>query len=267
MYCYNDSMYLGKQLGAYAKEYNARTDLSLRARGKVRLDGELAMISRFGKRAYGAEMAVQRTVITDLLGGAQNFLQQGGGPEDDEIAIDSVVAHIRGLSKEWKGILSRSAWAQAIGSLLYSLANKIILDVMDLPALGADEAYRVAGLIAGVVKLDDLFLPSLFEEDLTAAEAEANSVAKSKSSEEEEVPMTSQYVSNWLKLNFLSEVLQSDLKDLKYLWFESDLSLYFTAQEIVDLIELSFEMNHRTRDAIREIQGNKTPRGVVTGSV
>jgi centromere/kinetochore protein ZW10 len=267
MYCYNDSMYLGEQLGAYAKEYNARTDLSLRARGKVRLDGELAMISRFGKRAYGAEMAVQRTVITDLLGGAQNFLQQGGGPEDDEIAIDSVVAHIRGLSKEWKGILSRSAWAQAIGSLLYSLANKIILDVMDLPALGADEAYRVAGLIAGVVKLDDLFLPSLFEEDLTAAEAEANSVAKSKSSEEEEVPMTSQYVSNWLKLNFLSEVLQSDLKDLKYLWFESDLSLYFTAQEIVDLIELSFEMNHRTRDAIREIQGNKTPRGVVTGSV
>jgi protein transport protein DSL1/ZW10 len=57
-------------------------------------------------------------------------------------------------------------------------------------------------------------------------------------------------------------VLQSDLKDVKYLWFESDLSLYFTAQEVVELIELSFETNFRTREAIASIRDNPEPRGV-----
>lgn len=158
------------------------------------------------------------------------------------IAIDSVVSHIQGLSSEWKQILSKSAWAQAIGSLLSSVAKKIILDIEDLTSLGADEAYRVANLISKIVKLDDLFLP--------------------EDQNQPQIPVTSQYVPNWLKLHFLSEVLQSDLKDVKYLWFESDLSLYFTAQEVIDLIELSFENNFRTRETIASIRDNSQPRGV-----
>jgi len=92
------------------------------------------------------------------------------------------------------------------------------------------------------VRLDDLFLP--------------------ESKDQPQIPVTSQYAPNWLKLHFLSEVLQSDLKDVKYLWFESDLSLYFTAQEVVDLIELSFENNFRTRETIASIREHPEPRGV-----
>jgi centromere/kinetochore protein ZW10 len=175
--------------------------------------------------------------------GTQNFLQQDGqSTTDNEIAIDSVVAHIRSLSAEWKEILSKSAWAQATGSLLSAVAKKIILDVQDCPSLGADEAYRVANLISRIVKLDDLFLP--------------------ENQNQPQIPVTSQYAPNWLKLQFLSEVLQSDLKEVKYLWFESELSLYFTAEEVVDLIELSFENNHRTREAIASIGANPQPKGM-----
>jgi centromere/kinetochore protein ZW10 len=161
---------------------------------------------------------------------------------DDEVAIDSVVSHIRTVSAVWKRILSKSAWAQATGSLLSTVARKIILDVEDLTSLGADEAYRVANLISRIVNLDDLFLP--------------------EHKDQSQIPFTSQYAPNWLKLHFLSEVLQSDLKDVKYLWFESDLSLYFSVQEVVDLIELSFETNFRTREAIASIRDNPAPRGV-----
>lgn len=91
------------------------------------------------------------------------------------------------------------------------------------------------------MKLDDLFLP--------------------ENKDQPQIPATSQYAPNWLKLHFLSEVLQSDLKDVKYLWFESDLSLYFTAQEVVDLIELSFENKFRTREAIASIREHPEPRG------
>lgn len=124
--------------------------------------------------------------------------------------------------------------------MLSTVAKKIILDVEDLTSLGADEAFRVANLISKIVKLDDLFLP----EDQNVPQ----------------IPATSQYAPDWLKLHFLSEVLQSDLKDVKYLWFESELSLYFTAEELIELIELSFENNYRTRDAISEIRKNPHPK-------
>ena len=46
-----------------------REDLSPRASGKVRLDSEVEMLQKFGKRAYGNEMSTQRTILNDLLGG------------------------------------------------------------------------------------------------------------------------------------------------------------------------------------------------------
>lgn len=245
-FCYNDALYLADQLRTFAGAWATRTDLAPRAQGKVRLDGEIQALEQFSRRAYGAEMSTQRTVITDLLGGAQNFIQEGEA-EDNQIAIDSVVARIRELSGEWKPILSKSAWAQAVGALLSTVARKLILDVEDLTSLGADEAYRVAKLISEVTKLDDLFMP----EDKAAPQ----------------IPMTSQYAPNWLKLNFLSEVLQSDLKDLQYLWFESDLSVYFLANEVVDLIELSFESNYRTKEAIKKIREDPFPRGVAAEKI
>lgn len=241
MHCYNDAMYLADKLRDLAVQWSQRDDLGPRAQGKVRLDSEISALEKFSRRAYGNEMSTQRTIITDLLSGSQNFIQEGDA-NDNQLAIDSVVAHIHELSREWKDILSKSAWAQTVGSLLSTVAKKIILDVEDLTSLGADEAYRVANLISSVTKLDDLFMP--------------------EDSNKPQIPMTSQYANNWLKLSFLSEVLQSDLKDLQYLWFESDLSVHFLAEEVIDLIELSFESNYRTKDLIRKIREDPYPRGV-----
>jgi centromere/kinetochore protein ZW10 len=155
---------------------------------------------------------------------------------------------IRTVAQTWEPILSKSAWTQAIGSLLSTLCQKIIMDVSDLSSLGSDLSFHIASLITKIVKLDDLFTPK----DIS-----------SNGAGEAHQPVTSQYVPQWLKLQFLSEVLQSELKDVTYLWFESDLSLYFTAQEVIDLIEMSFEHNARTRHAISEIKNSPTPRGVV----
>lgn len=241
-YCYNDAMHLSDLLKDFSTDWSQRTDLGPRAKGKVRLDGEIQSLLKFSRAAYGREMSTQRTIITDLLGGAQSFLNQG----DDHVAVESVVAHIRALAAEWRSILSESAWSQAVGSLLSTVARKMIRDVTDLTVLGADEAFRVASLIALVTKLDDLFTPEGGDED----------------PENPPVPTTSHYAAFWLKLHFLSEVLQSNLRDLMFLWSKSDLSLYFGAEEVVDLIELSFETNRRTKEAIAEIRSEPFPRGV-----
>ena len=96
-------------------------------------------------------------------------------------------------------------------------------------------------LISKVETLDDLFIhPDASQDKQSATFAE-----------------TPKFADQWMKMKFLSEVLQSNLKDIRMLWFESDLSLYFTKQEVLDLIELSFEDNVKSKQLKKEIKDSR----------
>jgi len=139
--------------------------------------------------------------------------------------IESVVIHIRTLAMQWKAVLPYSVLASALGSLVNKVASKIIYDVLDLQSLNADAAENTAKLISNVELLDDLF---------NKAE-------------------TPKFADQWMKMKFLSEVLQSNLQDIRMLWFESDLGLYFTKEEVLELIQLSFEDNAKSKQLKKEI--------------
>lgn len=110
--------------------------------------------------------------------------------------------------------------------------------------MDVDEAEQTAQLITTVSGLDDLFIRD-----------------SSSTNGDTPIPLTAQFASNWMKMKFLSEVLQANLADIRYLWFESDLSLYFTKEETADLIRLSFEDNPNSRQLIREIKQSMVSRG------
>lgn len=171
--------------------------------------------------------------------------------DDTENCVSLAVTQVRAMAIAWEGILSRSTWQQVVGSLADTVSSKIISDVMDMSSIGQDEAYNIAKLISTVTALDDLFLPS-----------RVLSTAQSKTpqgGEPDEIPTTAQYAESWLRLKYLSEVLQSNLKDIRFLWVESELSLYFTMDQVLDLITMSFEDNPRTREVIQEIKQNPSP--------
>jgi centromere/kinetochore protein ZW10 len=237
MYLYNDATYLAERLTDLAASWKARDDIAPRAVTMLRLENDIKTLQSFAARAYASEMSTQRTVLRDLLGGIQNLLQQDVDDSDISPQIEAATTRVRAMAATWSGILSRSAWCQAVGSLADTLASKLVADVMDLAGIGQDEAYNIANLIAIITELDDLFLQP-----------------------GEDVPATSQYADQWLRLKYLSEVLQSNLPSVKYLWMESDLSLYFTVEEVVDLIGLSFVDNVRTREVVREIRENPQPK-------
>ncbi|KAI2641555.1 hypothetical protein GGS26DRAFT_585945 [Hypomontagnella submonticulosa] len=240
MFLYNDATYLSERLSDLAKDWKARKDLTPRAIAMLRLDNDINALQSFAARAYASEMSTQRTVLRDLLGGSQNLLQQDGlGTEDLEAQVDNAAGHVRALAATWSTILGKSAWSQAVGSLVDTLAAKLIADVMDLAGIGQDEAYNIASLIARITELDDLFLPPDASKDT--------------------VPATAEYAASWLRLKYLSEVLQSNLQDVRYLWMESELSLYFTVEEVVELIGLSFVDNARTREVVKEIEAHPQP--------
>ncbi|ROW09099.1 hypothetical protein VPNG_05740 [Cytospora leucostoma] len=243
MYLYNDATYLAEKLGDFAAAWKKRDDLSTRAQNSLRLDNDVKTLQSFAARAYGNEMNLQKTVLRDLLGGEQSLLQQ----DDLESSVDAAVSRVRSMAVVWESILARSAWYQAVGSLVDAISVKIISDVMEAPSVSQDDAYSIAKLIVSVTELDDLFLPS-------------RATGKRPLDAEEEVPTTMQYAGSWMRLKYLSEVLQSNLRDVRFLWMESELSLYFTVDEVVDLINLSFEDNARTREIIREIRSHPLPR-------
>ncbi|OHF02795.1 is centromere binding protein at prophase [Colletotrichum orchidophilum] len=249
MFLYNDAMYLSEKLAGLASTWKSREDLTARAQNMLRIDNDIKSLQNFATRAYTNELGVQKTVLRDLLGGDQSLMQQ----DELDSCVDSALARVRSMAVTWELILARSVWYQAVGSLLDALSSKIISDVMDASSIGQDDAYGIAKLIAKVTELDDLFLPSRS----TAATAAAH--GQQVSSGADEIPTTAQYVATWLRLKYLSEVLQSNLNEVKYLWCDSELSLYFSADEVVDLIEASFDANPRMRETIRAIRETPSP--------
>lgn len=72
-YLYNDALWMSERLRSCAESWAGREDLAPRARGKVKLENEIVVMEKFGKRGYGSEMSTQRIVLTDLLGGLLIF--------------------------------------------------------------------------------------------------------------------------------------------------------------------------------------------------
>ncbi|EXF78045.1 is centromere binding protein at prophase [Colletotrichum fioriniae PJ7] len=248
MFLYNDAMYLSEKLADLASTWKSRGDLTTRAQNMLRIDNDIKSLQNFATRAYTNELGLQKTVLRDLLGGDQSLMQQ----DELDSCVDSALARVRSMAVTWESILARSVWYQAVGSLLDGLSSKIIGDVMDASSIGQDDAYGIAKLIAKVAELDDLFLPSRTTGAAGAAAATGAATA-------DEIPTTAQYAATWLRLKYLSEVLQSNLNEVKYLWCDSELSLYFSADEVVDLIEASFDANPRMRETIRAIRETPSP--------
>lgn len=192
-------------------------------------------------------------MYADIIEGAQSFLQDARKGELNQY-IRSVVSYIRERARMWKVILPYSAWASAVGSLVNTMATKIINDVLDMSGMDVDEAEQTAGLITVVGELDDLFI----RED-NAAVKTGNRGKATGDADNAPISLTPQFASNWIKMKFLSEVLQSNLAEIRFLWFDSELSLYFTKDEVVDLIKLSFEDNPNSRKLIRDIKQNPLP--------
>lgn len=226
MYLYNDSLYLADQLQTIAEEKQF-----------TRLNADIDALRKFGKHSYSKEMQTQRTIVTDLLDGAQGFSQCSEQPflGECENAISATVERIRDVYKEWQTVLSHSALLQSIGSLVSTVLNKIIIDIEDLGDISEPQSQRLVSFGNQVSKLEDLFTPE------SGPDAES-------------VPMTAVYVRNWLKFQYLINILESSLADIKFLWSDGELRLEFSPDEVVDLIEALFAESDYRRKAIADIR-------------
>jgi centromere/kinetochore protein ZW10 len=242
MLIYNDASRLADQIRSFVNkqaEKDAASTLPahLRPSSRLRLDNDIKALETFAKRAYSAEMESQRTIIRDMLDGAQGFSNCNAEPFASacESAVSITEGRLRDVHKQWASILSRSALLQSSASLLSTVIGKMIMEIEEIQDIGEEESKKLRQLCDEISKVRDLFM----QEHAEGGEAS---------------DMTGIYCPNWFKFQYLGELLESSLADIKYLWTEGELRLEFEADEVTDLIEALFADSDYRRKAIADIR-------------
>ncbi|RVX72255.1 hypothetical protein B0A52_04459 [Exophiala mesophila] len=227
---YNDSLYIVDRLG------------QLDVPGMSNLEGDIKAIERFARAAYSKEMETQRLIVWDLLEGAQGFSSCTQFPYSQEIenAVSAVVDRVRALHIEWQPVLSPSVLLQSIGTILTTVTGKIIYAIEELDDISEPESRKLTEYCQQVAGLDDLF-PR--DDSLTG----------------QPVSSTAVYVPSWIRFQYLIQILESSLVDIRYLWTEGELSLEFSQREVVSLIQALFAESRHRRDAINAILAKQSP--------
>jgi len=222
MLIYNDCTHLTDKLRSLAEKNRS---------SRLKLESDINALESLRKRSYGKEMESQRTIIRDLLDGAQGFTNCSVSPfaAECENAVTMTVDRIRDVERQWNGVLSRSALLQSIGQLLSTAISKICIDIQDMSDISESDSHRLRKFCNQVAELKDLF-------------------------QEDERDMTGVYTPQWFKFQYLSEILESSLADIKFLWIEGELRLEFEVEEVIDLIEALFAESEHRRRAITEIK-------------
>lgn len=230
MNLYNDALYLADKLR------NTPTPPGLKD-----LESDCLAMEKFARSAYAREMDIQRTILSDLLDGTQGF----SIPYQEQIeeAILATCDRLRQVHREWSPILSTSALLQSTGALFSSVLSKVITDVEEMDDISEAQSQRLSTFCTQLSKLEDLFVAE---------------PPDGRQEEQEAVSMVAVYTSNWLRFQYLDQLLSASLVDIKYLWAEGELSLEFSADEVVDLIKALFAESSHRRSAISAIRGHRT---------
>jgi centromere/kinetochore protein ZW10 len=243
MLIYNDCQRLSDRLRLFLQEQDEKDKSSTlpqhlkpSKRLKPIIESDIKAIDGFGKRAYGREMESQRQIIRDHLEDAQGFQGCTNVPFatvcDDAIA--TTIDRIGDVKRQWQNVLSRSALHQSLGSLVSAALTKFINDVEDMSDIAEDESRKLHGYCVSLATLSQHF--------------------QTEDGNGETRDMAGIYTPNWFKFQYLSEILDSSLADIKYFWTDGELKLEMDAEEVVGLIEALFAPSDHRRRAIAEIR-------------
>jgi centromere/kinetochore protein ZW10 len=231
MLIYNDCTRLSDRLHAFLAEQAEKdrtSDLPLHLKPSLRLKPMLEHDIR--------AIESQRTILRDHLDAAQGFASCTKMPFAAECdnAVAMTMDRIADVRAAWKPVLSHSALLQSLGSLVSTALAKVIADIEDMPDIAEDESKKLRGYCVSLSSLASLFV--------TVDE------------QGEQRDMAGVYTPNWFKFQYLSEILDASLADIKYMWTDGELRLEMEAEEVVDLVRALFAESEHRRKAVAEIR-------------
>lgn len=240
MLIYNDAVHLSGELKSLLEDIPAKNPLSKRLQS---LMTDISSLEQFSRRAYGREMDSQRTILLDILSSTSGFVNSTAplNAKQYSTTVQDAVSRVRDVDRSWHAVLSDSTRLQSLGSLTGTLVKQMISDILeradDPGGISEDQSKILKSFCDEISKLADLF-----------TEPGSSEATGQKQS------LVHVYTPDWFRFQYLGEILDASLADIRYLWTEGELKLEFRSDEVADLIQALFADSTYKRDAIRDIR-------------
>ncbi|KAJ3929915.1 MAG: hypothetical protein NXY57DRAFT_922396 [Lentinula lateritia] len=231
----NNTLYLSTEIDIIVKELHGSNVQTV----KERFSECGRAFKLLSESWYGDAIEKQRQLVDKILAeNTQAFSSTGDQERYDECesAMNRSLQEIRRVSQKWKGLLTKSKYYIALGSVTDAALSRVVQDVLALGDIPELESHRLSELCRILLALEGLF------------------------SEDPEKPsFVVAYVPSWLKFSYLSELLEASLADITYL-FEEGALVDFEVEELARLVRALFaDTPLRTNTINKILSGHSVP--------
>ncbi|ORY30834.1 hypothetical protein BCR39DRAFT_528539 [Naematelia encephala] len=225
MQSYNDCLHLNDAVLELAKRYPAWPQA----------DDVARRLLAAGEHAFEMQLVAQRDGLLELLDETAGFVEMSDERRYRicEKSIEQVAHNLESLAKVFKLVLPIGTSLDVLGYLLDTVVSKVSSDLLALEDITEIESNRLNDLIKLLMPLESIFLIDPTQPSTVVAQ-----------------------VPHWLKLCYISELLQANLVDITYL-FETGALVDFTTDELVRMIRALFANSVKRDEAIEKIEAGR----------
>ncbi|KAH9893391.1 hypothetical protein C8Q73DRAFT_746134 [Cubamyces lactineus] len=230
----NDCRFVGRELQDIVSQLNGP-----KATARDKLEEGLESLKVLANSWFEDTIAREERTIEELLDAARGFVDTTHQERYDECesAVNEVLQRIRRVAPQWKAVLAKSKYYDALGALVESAVARVLGDVLALEDITEVESHRLSELCHILNALEGLFVEDPDQPSFIVS-----------------------YVPSWLKYSYLSELLEASIADISYL-FEEGALVDFEIDELVKLVRALFADTPLRANTINRLQQGHAVRG------
>ncbi|PIL24678.1 hypothetical protein GSI_12562 [Ganoderma sinense ZZ0214-1] len=220
----NDCLYVGKELGRIVE--------GLSGVSRDKLEEGLERLRVLADSWFEDTIVREEKLIDEMLDTAMGFIDTTQQERYDECeeAVNDVLQRIRRVAPQWKAVLTKSRYYDALGSIVEAALSRILADVLALEDITETESHRLSELCHILNALEGQFVEDPDQPSFVVS-----------------------YVPSWLKFSYLSELLEASIADISYL-FEEGALVDFEIEELVKLVKALFADTQLRANTISKLQ-------------
>ncbi|KAI0352169.1 hypothetical protein OH77DRAFT_1523623 [Trametes cingulata] len=209
----NDCRFVGQELQHIVTKLSGP-----KAVAREQLQEGLATLNVLADSWFEDAVAKEERLIEELLEGARGFIDTTHQERYDECenAVNEVLRRIRRVAPQWKAVLAKSKYYDALGAIVETAVSRVLGDILALEDITEIESHRLSELCRILNALEGLFVEDPDQPSFVVS-----------------------YVPSWLKFSYLSELLEASIADMSYL-FEEGALVDFEIDELVKLVRALF---------------------------
>ncbi|KAH9913967.1 uncharacterized protein BXZ73DRAFT_106752 [Epithele typhae] len=230
----NDCMFVGQEV---RRVVTTLAGTQVAARGK--LEEGVERLRVLSESWYEDAVSREEKVIEETLEEARGFIDTHLQDRYDECesAVNEVLQRIRRIAPQWKAVLMKSRYYEALGTLVECALSRILGDILSLEDITETESHKLCELCHIMNSLEGLFVE-----------------------DPEQPSFVVSYVPSWLKFSYLSDLLEASIADISYL-FEEGALVDFEIEELVKLVKALFADTPLRANTIQRLQQGHPVRG------